>query len=156
MLSVLGFSTATFGTDAKTRDAFDAVAVTPNGDFVVVECTLGLLSADSKLSKLAARAASLRETLAASNMKHLRVLPVIVRAMTAEQVKAHKAQAEEIGILVQTKENLDEVFNELLRYPDADRLFERAMRSMEDKCIARLPQKLKQASSPLLTGASSY
>ncbi len=141
LLWALGFSTATFGTNAKTRDAFDTVAVTPNGDFVVVECTLGLLRADSKLSKLAARAASLRETLATSNMKNLRVLPVIVTAMTAEQIKADKAQAEEIGILVLTKENLDEVFNELLRYPDADRLFERAMVSMEDKRIARQPQK---------------
>jgi hypothetical protein len=141
LLWALGFSTATFGTNAKTRDAFDTVAVTPNGDFVVVECTLGLLRADSKLSKLAARAASLRETLATSNMKNLRVLPVIVTAMTAEQVKADLAQAEEIGILVLTKEILDEVFNELLRYPDADRLFERAMVSMEDKRIARLPQK---------------
>lgn len=141
LLWALGFSTATFGTNAKTRDAFDTVAVTPNGDFVVVECTLGLLRADSKLSKLAARAASLRETLAASNMKNLRVLPVIVTAMTAEQVKADLAQAEEIGVLVLTKENLDEVFNELLRYPDADRLFERAMVSMEDKRTARQPQR---------------
>ena len=141
LLWALGFSTATFGTNAKTRDAFDTVAVTPNGDFVVVECTLGLLRADSKLSKLAARAASLSETLAASNMKNLRVLPVIVTAMTAEQVKADLAQAEEIGVLVLTKENLDQVFNELLRYPDADRLFERAMVSMEDKRTARQPQK---------------
>lgn len=141
LLWALGFSTATFGTNAKTRDAFDTVAVTPNGDFVVVECTLGLLRADSKLSKLAARAASLRETLAASNMKHFRVLPVIVTAMTAEQVKADMAQAEEIGVLVLTKENLDEVFNELLLYPDANSLFERAMMSMEEKRIARQPQK---------------
>lgn len=141
LLWTLGFSTATFGTNAKTRDAFDTVAVTPNGDFVVVECTLGLLRSDSKLSKLAARAASLRETLAASNMKNLRVLPVIVTAMTTEQVKADMVQAEEIGVLVLTKENLEEVFNELLRYPDANRLFERAMVSMEDKRTARQPKK---------------
>ena len=141
LLWALGFSTASFGTNAKTRDAFDMVAVTPKGDFVVVECTLGLLRADSKLSKLAARAANLREMLATSNMKNLRVVPAIITAMTAEQVKADRAQAEDIGVLVLTKENLDEAFDELLRYPDADRLFERAMVSMEEKRAARQSQK---------------
>lgn len=142
LLWALGFSTATFGVNAKTRDAFDTVAVTPNGDFVVVECTLGLLRADSKLSKLSARAASLREILGASNMKHLRILPVIVTAMTAEQVNADLVQAEQIGVLVLTKENLDKVFDELLRYPDANSMFERALLSVENKRIARKPQKV--------------
>jgi hypothetical protein len=142
LLWAIGFSTASFGTNAKTRDAFDIVAVAPKGDFVVVECTLGLLRADSKLSKLSARASNLRETLTASNMKNLRVLPVIVTAMTAEQVKADMAQAEEIGVLVLTKENLDNVFDELLRYPDADRWFERAMVSLEDRRNARQPPRL--------------
>ena len=121
----LGFSTASFGLNAKTRDAFDTVAVSPRGDFVVVECTLGLLRSESKLSRLAARAASLRASLEASNIKNVRVLPAIVTAMTSEQIKADVAQAEEIGVLVLTKENLEQVFDEILRYPDADRLFER-------------------------------
>jgi hypothetical protein len=141
LLWAIGFSTASFGTNAKTRDAFDMVAVAPKGDFVVVECTLGLLRADSKLSKLSARATNLRATLAASNMKNIRVLPVIVTAMTAEQVKADIAQAEEIGVLVLTKEKLDTVFDELLGFPDGDRWFERAMVSMEDKRNARQPQR---------------
>ena len=139
LLWALGFSTAAFGTNAKTRDAFDTVAVTPNGDFAVVECTLGLLRADSKLSKLASRAASLRETLATStNMKHLRVLPVIVTAMTSEQVKADIAAAEEIGVLVLAKEELTKALEtDLLRYPDADSLFEQALVSIEEKRFAR-------------------
>ena len=137
LLWALGFSTASFGTNAKTRDAFDMVAVSPRGDFAVVECTLGLLRADGKLSRLAARAASLRETLDASNMKQVRVLPVIVTAMGAEQVKADVAQAEEIGVLVLTREAMDRVFDELLRYPDADRLFEQAMTAVAERQIAR-------------------
>ncbi len=141
MLWAMGFSTASFGTNAKTRDAFDIIAVAPKGDFVVVECTLGLLRAESKLSKLSARASNLRETLAASNMRNLRVLPVIVTAMTAEQVKADMAQAEELGVLVLTKENLDTVFDELVGFPDGDRWFERAIVAMEDKRNARQPQK---------------
>ena len=139
LLWALGFSTAVFGTNAKTRDAFDAVAVSPNGDFIVVECTLGSLRADSKLSKLAARAARLRETLASSNMRHLRVLPVIVTAMSAAQVNVDIASAEENGVMVLTKENLTSALEmDLLKYPDADSIFERAMASTVEKRDARL------------------
>lgn len=139
LLWALGFSTAAFGTNSKTTEAFDTIAVSPNGDFVVVECTLTLLRADSKLSKLAARATSLRETLDASNMKHLRVLPVVVSAMAVEQVKVDIPSAEENGILVLTRENLTNALEtELIRYPNADGLFARGMAQMEERRTARL------------------
>lgn len=146
MLWALGFSTAAFGTNSKTTEAFDTVAVSPNGDFVVVECTLTLLRADSKLSKLAARAASLRETLAASNMKHLHVLPLIVSAMTVEQVKVDIPSAEENGILVLTRENLiNALETELIRYPNADGLFARGMAHMEERRTVRLKAGTSEA-----------
>jgi hypothetical protein len=137
LLWALGFSVALFGTHSKTRDAFDVVATTPRGDFLVVECTLGLLRAEGKLSKLAARTANVRDSLAASNMKHLRVLPVIVTAMTSEQVEADAGSAADLGVLVLTRENLDEVQNELIRFPDADSLFERGLRAVQDRQSAR-------------------
>ena len=128
----LGFAPANFGLNNKTRDAFDTIAVTPNGNFVIIECTLGLLRAESKLSKLVARACSLRELLDKSNMKHLRILPVIITAMTLEQVKADVSPAEDTGVLVLTKENLEQMFNELLRFPNADNLFEQGMQKVID------------------------
>lgn len=136
MLWALGFAPASFGTNSQTRDAFDTIAVAPRGDFLVVESTLGLLRAEGKLSKLAARAAVVRELLDASNMRHLRVLPVIVTAMTREQVKADLPQAEETGVVVVTRDNLERAFNELLRFPDADNLFEQAFQSLRPNKFA--------------------
>lgn len=132
----LGFAPASFGTNNKTRDAFDIVAVTPRGHFVVVECTLGLLRAESKLSKLAARASSLREALIASNMQHLQVLPVIVSAMTREQIQADLSQAVETGVYVVTREDLEQMIPELLRLPDPDDMFERAVQELRDKRLS--------------------
>ena len=137
LLWALGFSVASFGTHTKTRDTFDVIATTPRGDFLVVECTLGLLRADSKLSKLNARAVNVRDSLAASNMKHLRVLPVIVTAMTREQVEADAGPAADLGVLVVTREDLDGVQNELIRFPDADAFFERGLRVVQDRQSAR-------------------
>ena len=140
LLWALGFSVASFGTHAKTRDAFDVIATTPRGDFLVVECTLGMLRAEGKLSRLAARTVNVRDSLSASNMTHLRVLPVIVTAMTGEQVAADAGPAAELGVLVITREDLDEVQNELVRFPDADSLFERGLRAVQDRQSARKAQ----------------
>lgn len=133
LLWTLGFSVASFGTHSKTRDSFDVVATTPRGDFLVVECTLGLLRADSKLSKLAARSINVRDSLSASNMKHLRVLPVMITALSFDQVAVDLGPATELGVLVITRENLENVQNELIRFPDADSLFERGLRAVQDR-----------------------
>lgn len=137
LLWALGFSVASFGTHPKTRDTFDVVATTPRGDFLVVECTLGLLRAEGKLSRLAARTVNVRDSLAASNMKHLRVLPVIVTALSSDQVAADAGPAADLGVLVITREDLDEVQSELVRFPDADSLFERGLRAVQDRQSAR-------------------
>lgn len=137
LLWALGFSVASFGTHPKTRETFDLIATTPRGDFLVVECTLGLLRTESKLSKLTARTVNVRDSLAASNMKHLRVLPVIVTAMTRDQVEADAGPAADLGVLVVTREDLAEVQNELIRFPDADALFERGLRAVQDQQSAR-------------------
>jgi hypothetical protein len=141
LLWALGFSVASFGTNGKTRDAFDVIATAPRGDFLVVECTLGLLRTDSKLSKLAARTATVRDSFAASNMRQLRVLPVIVTAMTRDQVAADTGPAVDLGVLVITREDLEEVQNELVRFPDADSLFERGLRAVQDRQSARKAQE---------------
>jgi hypothetical protein len=115
-------------------------SLTPRGDFMVVESTLGLLRAEGKLSKLAARSAIVRELLDRSNMQHHRVLPVIVTAMTREQVKADLSQAKDSGAVVVTRNNLEEAFDVLLRFPDADSLFEQAIQSLRED--THLPRTL--------------
>ncbi|CAJ4290228.1 hypothetical protein [Burkholderia pseudomallei] len=131
MLWGLGFAPVGFGMNAKTRDAFDILAVSPRGDFLVVECTLGLLRAESKLSKLSAREASLRKMLATSGLQHIRVLPIIVTAMTREEIKADLSAAAETGVLVLSREDLEAVFqDERLRFANADQLFDQALQKV--------------------------
>jgi len=143
MLWGLGFAPVSFGMNAKTRDAFDILAVSPRGDFLVVECTLGLLRAESKLSKLSAREASLRKMLVTSGLQHVRVLPVIVTAMTRDEIKADLSSATETGILVLSRENLEAVFqDERLRFANADQLFEQALQKLTESQEPRDPPLL--------------
>jgi hypothetical protein len=131
VLWALGFSPANFGLNNKTRDSFDTILATPNGDFVVVECTLGLLRAESKLSKLAARVAGLKQVLDNSNMTHIRILPVIITAMTLEQVKVDVDPARSSGILVLTREDLEWAQTEIMRLPNANNLFEDGLKTIQ-------------------------
>ena len=116
----------------------------PQGRFLVVECTTGLLRAESKLSKLSAREAALRKMLSASDLQHVRVLPVIVTAMTRDEVKADLGAAAETGILVLTKEDLEAVLNDgRLRFENADQLFEQALEKLaESQHQEELPPSL--------------
>ncbi|MFL9954187.1 hypothetical protein PQR65_12350 [Paraburkholderia nemoris] len=140
VLWTLGFAPVSFGMNAKTRDAFDILAASPRGDFIVVECTLGLLRAESKLSKLSAREASLRKMLATSGLQHLRVLPIIVTAMTKDEVKADLNAAAETGVLVLTREDLEAVFDsDRLRFANADQLFERALQRLAESQTMQQP-----------------
>jgi hypothetical protein len=139
LLWMLGFSPINLGTHPKTKDALDIVSTTPKGDFVVVECTLGLLKAESKLAKLGQRVSNIRDALETSNMSHLRVLPIIVTALTLGEIGVDLAQAEELEILVLTKEDLEKAQDMLIQPPNPDDLFEKALQRVEQN-------KLKQQS----------
>lgn len=133
----LGFSTVSFGANPKTKDAYDIVAVSPRGDFMVIECTVGPLRSESKLSKLVVRALALRATLDKSNLRQFKVLPVIVSALTDEQLKADAGAADESGVLVVGREGIDSLLSEQYRFPDADALFDRAWQSVQDRQARR-------------------
>lgn len=133
LLWMLGFSVAHLGGTAKTQDAPDLVATTPRGNFVVIECTTGLLKADNKLPRLIERAEALRGRLEASGNRHLRVLPVIVSSKSREEIRADLEQAEKLGVLVLTKEALRQAINRTLVHQDADQIYSEGERAVQDR-----------------------
>lgn len=126
VLWALGFAPVSFGLNPKTRDAFDVVANDDRGNFLVVECTLGLLKAESKLSRLMARAARVRDDLMRNNLGHLRVLPVIVSAMNRDHLTADLEAARQLGAVVVAREDLERALVLMERFPKADHWFDRA------------------------------
>lgn len=123
LLWLLGFSVTHLGGTPRTRDAVDIIATTPAGHFAVVECTTGLLKAENKLALLHARTVAVRDSLAASNSSHLRVLPAIVTSRTAAEIQAEVEAAERLGVLVMTRENLDRAIERTLVQPNAEQSY---------------------------------
>jgi hypothetical protein len=131
LLWMLGFSVAHLGGTDLTQEAVDLIATTPKGDFAVIECTTGLLKADNKLPLLIERAERARAGVVASNNKHLRVLAVIVTSRTRAEIIADIEQAEKLGVLVMSRENLEEAVNRTLVLPNAEQMYEEAIKAVE-------------------------
>jgi hypothetical protein len=150
LLWMLGFSVAHLGGTDKTQDAVDLIATTPAGHFAVIECTTGLLKTENKLPLLVERAARVRRGVDASNNKHLRVLSVMVTSRTREEIKADVEQAEKLGVLVLSGENLKEAVDNTWVLPNAEQLYERAIQSVEAARAKYETQGLPEISDPLI------
>lgn len=133
LLWLLGFSVANLGGTAKTQDFADVVATTPGGHFVVIECTTGLLKADNKLPLLIQRTEALRQSIERSNHRHLKVLPVLVTSRSRQEVRADLDQAERLGVLVLTADELRDAPDRSHLFPDADQLFREAEQAVEER-----------------------
>ena len=123
---------AHLGGAKPTRDAPDLIAVTPNGDVAVIECTMGLLKAENKLPRVIARAETIRTRIRASGNSHLRVLPVMVTSMTREEIKADVEQAEKLAVGILAREDLLDALNRTLLLPNAQTIYEEATRNVHE------------------------
>ena len=134
---MLGFAPAHIGGLPRTRDAVDFIVATPNGNLAVVECTVGLLKEDGKLPKLHDRVQAVRRNLDTSSTRHVRVLPIIVTAKSAEEVRPDLEQAEKLGICVITREGIERLLERTLTLGNAEQLYEEAERETKRAKEAR-------------------
>jgi hypothetical protein len=142
---MLGFSTVQLGSTARTQDFSDVVLITPQGHIAIVECTTGLLRADSKLSKLVARASTVRQRLDQSSHAHLKLLPVMVSTLTRQELQADLEDAEKLGVLVIAREELDQLVPRTAIGAKSDELFanaEQRVRQMQETLKAKAEPEL--------------
>jgi Holliday junction resolvase len=128
LLWMLGFNVINLAcVGKKMSDAPDLIAATPSGHFAVVECTTGLLRAENKLPNLVDRTEAVRRRIDASNNRHLKVMPVIVSSKTRDEIRADLEQAERLGVLVLSREDLLHLADvRTLIPPNADVLYAEA------------------------------
>lgn len=133
LIWMLGFSITQAGGTARTAEAPDILATTPQGNILVVECTTGLLKAENKLAILIDRTEAVRKRLFQSGNSHLKLLPVIVTSKTKEEIKADLEQAQKLGVHVVTQETLQELLQQSIASPDAEAIFTRAWNMAQSK-----------------------
>ena len=129
---MLGFAPSTLSAAKQLSNAPDTILFTPSGNIAVVECTVGLLKEDSKLPHLHDRAQAVRRSLEQSNTRHLRVLPVIVTAKSAEEIRPDRDQAVKNGIYIISREGIERLKQRTLVITDADQLYNQAEQELAD------------------------
>ncbi|MBB2831326.1 UNVERIFIED_ORG: hypothetical protein GGD51_001442 [Rhizobium esperanzae] len=130
LLWMLGFSPAMLGATPLLKEAPDIIATTPNGHYAVVECTMGLLKADSKLPKVVSRANQVRDQLEKSGSAYLTVLPVMVTSLPKSDIEAELPQAAAHGVYVVTREGIEAALASSWVLPDPERFFSEALEAV--------------------------
>lgn len=130
LLWMLGFNTCHLGGTKILQDGPDILGATPSGDIVVVECTIGTLKTDSKMHKLLARTAAVRDQVSRAGNAHLSVLPVMVTTLSREDIMSELYDATSNGVYVIAGSDIREAISRTLILPDADKLFAEAEKSL--------------------------
>ena len=130
LLWMLGFSAVHLGATARTSDAADLIVVTPSGNIAVVECTLGLLKTENKLPNIVKRTEEVRERLHRSNNGHLQVIPIILSSLERGKLAADLEQAEKLGVLVLSKESLQDGLNRTMLNSNAESYYKEAIENI--------------------------
>lgn len=123
LMWMLGFNVNQVGGTARTSDAPDILATSPQGNILIVECTVGLLKAENKLATLIERTEAIKKRLSASGNGHLKVLPIIVTAKTNDEIKADIEQAQKLDIVVVTRETLIGLMQQTIAVPDPEAIY---------------------------------
>lgn len=149
VLWLLGFAVSQLGRNKLTEDAPDLIARSPNGNFLIVEVTAGVLKDGHKLANLVNRSAQVRRRLNQSWHRSAKVQPVIVTSLSRDQVALEMAQAEMDGIKVFTREDLDVVIDQRTEFPsDANAMFA----EIEEYLRMKADERAREASEPSLPG----
>lgn len=131
LLWILGFSVTQIDNIPRMQSAPDLMAVSPKGNYAVIECTTGLLKEDNKLPKLHDRTLAVRKQLQIKGHQLFDVLPILITSKTLDEIKPELEQAEKHGILVITREGLDEIFTQIKFYPDADKMYDESVQEVK-------------------------
>jgi hypothetical protein len=126
LLHLLGFSVVNYGKTRKLLDGPDIIAITPQGNIAVVECTVGLLNNKDKLAKLVQRTNVIKTRMGKTGFGHLAIQPVIVTALSREEVKVDLEFAAKHDIAVISRENIDELLRRVSMPLDSEKLFKEA------------------------------
>lgn len=132
LLWMLGFNTCHLGGTKVLQDGPDIVGMTSEGHFIIVECTIGMLKADSKMPKLLSRTFAVRDQLAKSGHTHLRVIPVMVTTLSRAEIASDSGDAASNGVLVISGDDFHEAIGRTLAPPNSNRIFAEAEQALQN------------------------
>jgi len=110
-------------------DSPDLIVSTPEGHFIIIECTTRTADFSAKLGKLVDRRGALIKALQDSG-HHSMVHAVLVCGLPRDQIAVNKQELKEGNVILLTKESLDQVFERVRHESDLEILVKEAENQM--------------------------
>lgn len=146
LLWLSGFASVHFGDSGAITDGPDVVAVSSEGNVLIVECTTGGLKTDGKLQALSDRLLEMREHLAMEGESQVRVIAILATSRSAEEIAIDRADYDRRGILVLAFEDLERMLDRLVAHLSSDAIFEELVGEI-DRRRAALTRKEQEVES---------
>jgi hypothetical protein len=127
LLAMLGFSVTQHGRSQKLSDAPDVLAVTPSGNVVVVECTVGTPTEGDQIAKILRRSEAIRKSVTAAGWPSIQVLPLVVTNLSEAEMPGEREEATGRGVVVAGREDIEAALQEAQFAVDAERWFKTAL-----------------------------
>lgn len=124
LMNLLGFSVSNYGRIPKLQRGPDVIAISPSDDIQVIECTIGLINENDKLSKLVQRSKLIRDKLNITGYAFLQLQAIVMTPLPREEVKADLDTAGNYDIAVICKEEIEELLNQINLPLHADKIFD--------------------------------
>ncbi len=130
---------------ARNSEAPDVIAVSRDGHFLIVECTLADLQTkkQNKPQKLLDRTNDIRAALERSNVSSNVCIPVMVTSRKHDDIKADIEDCERRGIVVYTQDDIEPLVSRTINAPRAELLFAEVRQRLEE-AIARVESEERQ------------
>jgi hypothetical protein len=125
LLYLLGFAVVT----PVEKDAPDIIATTPNGNIVIVECTMRIADFSQKLGKLVDRRNGLSKSLRSAS-HHSQVHAALVCNLPRDQVAIKEIELLQHEVLLATREDIEKAFNLTQLPKNPDELIANAIQEM--------------------------
>ncbi|MFL6605746.1 MAG: hypothetical protein ACJ8R9_31090 [Steroidobacteraceae bacterium] len=141
LLQLLGFATVHLGGMSGLNKEPDVLAQAPNGDVILVECTIDVPD-DDKLTKLISRAAKLTELLRTSESAGdvITITPILMCPLSPDELAGIRAKAAKHSIQILYQEDIAEALRLAKFHPDANSVLQhwrgRALRQIQTQGIS--------------------
>lgn len=130
LLTLLGFSTLSYGIMRGFTDGPDIIAFTPSNQVLVLECTTEGLNHKDKLTKLHRRTQLVREEFAKADYRDIQVQPVIATLLERDKVQAEMDEAARFQIAVLTNESLEAALEQSVSPNSSEHFFKELRRQI--------------------------
>jgi hypothetical protein len=131
LLGVHGFGVLQYGEKESFQEGPDLVAISPRGRILVVECTVDLVDAHAKVTKLVNRTQRIVESLRRGSALNVEVLSVLVITVPRVDLVPHGELFKKTSVAVLAREDLDEALRRMNSPANPDGLYDDVRRLLE-------------------------